>query len=73
MVVDMEEGDLRELALENHDDLQQECCFFGWLATTACLTSLPDWQLGITAAEAGTAGLPSLSLLTSLVPCQWAL
>ena len=31
MVVDMEEGDLGELALENHDDLQQEGCLLaGW-------------------------------------------
>ena len=64
MVVDMEEGDLGELALENHDDLQQEGCLL------AGNNSLPDnfpWQLNITAAEADTAGLPSLSLLTCLV------
>ena len=45
MVVYMKQGDLGQLALENHDDLQQEGCFVGWLATTACLTALPGWQL----------------------------
>lgn len=72
MVVDVEEGDLGELALENHDDLQQEGLLVGWLATTACLTALPGWQLenNVTSPQQRQApqGLPSLSLLTSFVP-----
>ena len=36
MVVDMEEGDLGELALENHDELQQEGCLL------ADNSNLPD-------------------------------